>query len=270
MKVPPPVMAYYKPRLSSALRLVAGDRLYCPDFLYNYSWTQLWRFGRKINRNRTVAGVLMWLKHTLLRRQSEILKFYALERKLIFCLDTCVNNDGGRLDNAGAFMDAELQHSQLDKASDVQCRFKLLYAYYQKALESLNARQQQIIKLSKLHLMFQAYRRELAAGTGAPDDNLEGEKDVPVSLVEMQRIMGFGSIDAVKGFKRRALQALVRTLIRLFRKDLNQAGGDETRREILEEWLERYCESRRGGRRNKNSVPEVVALCLLAVFFACG
>ncbi|MGH7456317.1 MAG: hypothetical protein ACRENG_33505, partial [bacterium] len=114
------IIAYYTPRLSSALRLDPGDRLYCPDFLYNYGWTQLWRFGRNITRNRTVAGVFMWLKRTLCRRQSEILKFYALERKLMFCLDACIKDDGGFADHANAFLDAELQNPQFDKIADAQ------------------------------------------------------------------------------------------------------------------------------------------------------
>ncbi len=264
------IIAYYTPRLSSALRLDPGDRLYCPDFLYNYGWTQLWRFGRDITRNRTAAGVFMWLKRTLCRRQSEILKFYALERKLIFCLDACVNDDGSFADYINAFMDAELQNPKLDKVADAQYRFNLLYTYYQTALAHLDRRQQQVIKLSKLHAMFQTYRQELAFETAVPDDDVARENDDHASLIEMKKIMGFGSLDAVKSFKRRALKALVKELSRLFKKEISQTGGDVARREILEEWLERYCESRTVGRIMKSSIPQAVALCLLASFFACG
>lgn len=264
------IIAYYTPRLSSALRLDPGDRLYCPDFLYNYGWTQLWRFGRNITRNRTAAGVFMWLKRTLCRRQSEIFKFYALERKLIFCLDACVNDDGGFADDTNAFMDAELQNPQFDRMVDAQYRFHLLYTYYQTALARLNRRQQQAIKLSKLHAMFQTYRQELAFETAAPDDEVARENDDHASLIEMKKIMGFGSLDAVKAFKRRALKALVKELSRLFKRDINQTGGDVARRDILEEWLARYCESRHAVRVMKSSISNAVALCLLAAFFACG
>lgn len=261
------IIAYYTPRLSSALRLDPGDRLYCPDFLYNYGWTQLWQFGRNITRNRTVAGVFMWLKRTLCRRQSEILKFYALERKLMFCLGACINDDG---DSADAFMDAELQNPKFGQNADAQYRFNLLYTYYQTALARLQQRQQQIIKLSKLHAMFRHYRQDLALEAAAPDDDMRCDNDDYASLIEIKKIMGFGSLDAVKAFKRRALKALVTELSRLFKREINQTCGDVVRREILEEWLERYCESRHASRMIKSSIHHAVALCLLAAFFACG
>jgi hypothetical protein len=212
----------------------------------------------------------MWLKRTLCRRQSEILKFYALERKLMFCVDACINDDGGFADGANAFLDAELQNPKFDKMADAQYRFNLLYTYYQAALARLNQRQQQVIKLSKLHAMFRQYCQELALDPAAPDDEVECENEDHASLIEMKKIMRFGSIDAVKAFKRRALKALVKELSRLFKKDINQAGGDVARREILGEWLERYCESRKVDRIMKNSIHQAVALCLLTMFFACG
>ncbi len=263
------IMAYYTPRLSSVLRLDPGDRLYCPDFLYNYGWTQLWRFGRNITRNRTVAGVFMWLKRTLCRRQSEILKFYALERKLMFCLDACIKDDGGFADGADAFLDAELQNPQSGKIADAQYRFNLLFTYYQTALARLNQRQQQVIKLSKLHAMFRQYCEDLDIQAAAHDD-AACENEEHASLLEIKKIMGFGSLDAVKAFKRRALKALVKELSRLFKKDVNQTDGDVARREILEDWLERYCESRHASGIMKSPISNAVALSLLALFLACG
>jgi hypothetical protein len=264
------IIAYYTPRLSSALRLDPGDRLYCPDFLYNYGWTQLWRFGRNITRNRTVAGVFMWLKRTLCRRQSEILKFYALERKLMFCLDACIKDGGGFAGHANDFLDAELQNPQFGKMADAQYRFNLLCSYYQTALAQLNQRQQQIIKLSKLHAMFQHYRQELNFETAAADGDMGCENEDHASLIEIKKLMGFSSLDAVKAFKRRALKALVTELSRLFKKDISQTVGDMVRQEILEEWLERYCASRHTGRIMTSVMHQAVALCLLAAFFACG
>jgi hypothetical protein len=264
------IIAYYTPRLSSALRLDPGDRLYCPEFLYNYGWTQLWRFGRNIRRNRTVAGVFVWLKRTLCRRQSEILKFYALERKLMFCLDACIKDDDGFANHAGDFLDAELQNPQVDRMAEARYRFNLLYAYYQTALARLGERRQQIIRLSKLHAMFRHYHQELDFEAAAPDDDLACENEDYASLMEIKEIMGFHSLNAVKAYKRRALKALVSELSRLFKKDINRADGDLARREILEEWLERYCESRHAGRLKKNPIHQAVVLCLLAVFFACG
>jgi len=234
------IIAYYTPRLSSALRLDPRDRLYCPDFLFNYGWTQLWKFGQNITRNRSVAGVFMWLKRTLTRRQSEILKFYALERKLMFCLEACLNDSGFAAD----FMDAELQNPKFEKIADAQYRFNLLDSYYRTALARLNQRQQQAIKLSQLHAMFQHYRQDLIPGETASDDFAVDESAAGSSLTEIKKFLGFRSLDAVKAFKRRALQALVKELSRLFRKDIDQTNGDMARREILEEWIERHCESR--------------------------
>lgn len=233
------IMAYYTPRLGAALRLDPNDRLFCPDHLFDYGWTQLWKFGQNLTRNRSIAGVFAWLKRTLSRRQSEIFKFYALERKLMLCLDACLNDSGGFSQHAYDFMDAELQNPHFEKIADAKYRFKLLNSYYRAALARLNRRQQQAIKLGKLHAMFQHYRRDLHT-----DGAVTEEIETYCSLAEMKELMGFRSLDAVKAFKRRALKALVKELSRLFKRDLNQASGDWARREILEEWVERHCESR--------------------------
>jgi hypothetical protein len=138
------------------------------------------------------------------------------------------------------------------------------------ALARLDGRQQQIIKLSKLHAMFRHCRQELDFEAAAPDNGVACENEDYAPLLEIKKIMGFRSLDAVKAFKRRTLKALVMELGRLFRRDLNQTNGDMIRREILEEWLERHCESRNVGRIMKSSIHQAVALCLLAAFFACG
>ena len=253
------IMAYYTPRLAAALQLDPNDRLFCPDHLFNYGWTQLWKFSQNLTRNRSVAGVFAWLKRTLSRRQSEIFKFYALERKLMLCLDVCLNDGGGFSRHADDFMDAELQNPQFEKIADAKYRFHLLDSYYRAALARLNQRQQQAIKLGKLHAMFQHYRQDFnlevenvaprhAGQTGyLRDPSVTAawrEKEDYCSLAEMKELMGFRSLDAAKAFKRRALKALIKELSRLFKRELNQAGGDWARREILEEWIERHCESR--------------------------
>jgi hypothetical protein len=228
------IIAYYTPRLRSALALTPYDRLYSSECLYNYSWIQLWKHGQKITQNRTPGGVFMWLKSTFQRRQMEILKYYALERRLRLCLDTLLQ-DNGRIDHeVRSLVGSPVQTSEVAEE-----RLCLLHEYYQTALARLNPRQQQIIKLSKLHAQFQDYLDdESASHEQRADEN--GEES---SLAEIKERMGFSSIDAVKGFKRRAFQALVKELVQLFQRDLDQTNGDLFRREILDDWRERIVRS---------------------------